>query len=209
MVDRYHLPSLVFTGDTPPYITEKGEVTVVKGSGRSVPGLDLHRALELCREQILRFGGHAMAAGLTVRKDAFTAFRTLFDQRIQNMERDEQVQGTFIDALLDNEQNCQDILRGLQLMEPFGEGNPEPVFLVRNVRLEEVHCLRDHLKFFLRFNGTRLSGIGFFMADQHAFASTGRVDLGFHLKESCFRGKKRLEIHAVSLMPSVRSDFLS
>ncbi|WPD21040.1 MAG: single-stranded-DNA-specific exonuclease RecJ [Candidatus Electrothrix scaldis] len=202
MVDRYHVPSLVFTGDTPAYRMEEGEVAVVKGSGRSVPGLDLHRALELCQEQILRFGGHAMAAGLTVRQDAFEAFRALFDEQVQQMERDEQVLGTSIDALLDEEQNCQDILRGLQLMEPFGEGNPEPVFLVQNVYLEEVHCLREHLKFFLRLNGTRLSGIGFFMAEQHSFAEAGRVDLGFRLKESCFRGRKRLEVHAVSLKPA-------
>ena len=199
MVDRFQLPSLVFTGETQPYSSEAGEVAVVKGSGRSVPGLDLHRALELCQEQILRFGGHAMAAGLTVRQDAFAAFRALFDSQVQKMERDEQQQGVMVDAVLDNSQNCQKLLRGLQLMEPFGEGNPEPVFLVRDVQLEDVHCLREHLKFSLSLNGTRLSGIGFFMAKQHAPAVAGKVDLGFRLKESCFRGKKRLDVHAVAV----------
>ncbi|RWX49628.1 single-stranded-DNA-specific exonuclease RecJ, partial [Candidatus Electrothrix marina] len=179
MVDRFQLPSLVFTGETQPYSSEEGEVAVVKGSGRSVPGLDLHRALELCQEQILRFGGHAMAAGLTVRQDAFVTFRSLFDNQVRKMERDEQQQGIMVDALLNNDQNCQKLLRGLQLMEPFGEGNPEPVFLVRDVQLEDVHCLREHLKFSLSLNGTRLSGIGFFMAEQHAPAVAGRVDLGF------------------------------
>jgi single-stranded-DNA-specific exonuclease len=202
MVDRFHLPSLVFTGETPPYPAEEGEVAVVKGSGRSVPGLDLHRALELCQEQILRFGGHAMAAGLTVRQDAFAAFRALFDSRIQQMERDEQQQGITVDALLDDRQDCREILRGLQLMEPFGEGNPEPVFLIRDVQLEDVHCLREHLKFSLRLNSARLSGIGFFMAE-HAPAAADRVDLGFRLKETCFRGRKRLEVHAVAVKPSI------
>lgn len=205
MVDRFQLPSLVFTGETPLYPAEEGEVAVVKGSGRSVPGLDLHRALELCQEQILRFGGHAMAAGLTVRQDTFAAFRALFDQQIQQMERDEQQQGMLVDALLDDGQNCRELLRGLQLMEPFGEGNPEPVFLAQNVQLEDVHCLREHLKFSLRLNGTRLSGIGFFMAEQHAPAVAGKVDLGFRLKESCFRGKKRLDVHAVAVRPAGES----
>ncbi|MCI5207901.1 MAG: hypothetical protein D3910_03730 [Candidatus Electrothrix sp. ATG2] len=175
---------------------------MVKGSGRSVPGLNLHRALELCQEQIIRFGGHAMAAGLTVRQDAFADFRTLFDSQVQKMERDEQQQGVLVDILLDNSQNCRDILQGLQLMEPFGQGNPEPVFLVRDVLLQEVHCLREHLKFSLCLNGTQLSGIGFFMAEQHASAVSGKVDLGFRLKESCFRGRKRLEVHAVAVRPS-------
>ncbi|MCI5131139.1 MAG: single-stranded-DNA-specific exonuclease RecJ, partial [Candidatus Electrothrix sp. EH2] len=202
MVDRYHLPTLVFTAATPPYSAEEGEVAVVKGSGRSVPGLDLHRVLELCQEQILRFGGHAMAAGLTVRHDAIAAFRTLFDSRVQDMERDEQKQGLPVDALLANKEDCREILHGLQRMEPFGEGNPEPVFLLRNVQLEEVHCLREHLKFSLPLNGTRLSGIGFFMAEQQRSALTGKVDLCFRLKESCFRGKRQMDIHAVALQPA-------
>jgi single-stranded-DNA-specific exonuclease len=203
MVDRYHLPSLVFTGDTQPYCTEQGEVAVVKGSGRSVPGLDLHRALELCQEHILRFGGHAMAAGLTVEQDAFARFRILFDKQVQNMECDEQKTGMMVDAVFDgHKQNCGDILQGLQKMEPFGEGNPEPVFLAQNVRLKDVHCLREHLKFSLHLNSTQVSGIGFFMADQQVHALAGRVDLAFRLKESCFRGRKRLDVHAVAVYPA-------
>ncbi|WP_446008273.1 single-stranded-DNA-specific exonuclease RecJ [Candidatus Electrothrix sp.] len=202
MVDRFQLPALVFTGDTLPSSTEEGEITVLKGSGRSVPGLNLHQALELCQEQILRFGGHAMAAGLTVRQDAFADFRDLFDQQVQTMERNEQDQGIKVDAVLDDQQNCRDILRGLQQMEPFGEGNPEPVFLARNIQLEDVHCLREHLKFSVRLNGTQLGGIGFFMAEQQAPAVAGRVDLAFRLKESCFRGKKRIDVRAVAVSPA-------
>jgi single-stranded-DNA-specific exonuclease len=202
MVDRFQLPTLVFTGDTPPYSTEAGEVTVIKGSGRSVPGLNLHQALELCQGQILRFGGHAMAAGLTVRHDAFEKFRDLFDTQIQKMDCDEQELGIRVDVLFDDQQDCRAILRGLQQMEPFGEGNPEPVFLARNIQLEDVHCLREHLKFSLQLNGTRLSGIGFFMAEQQAPAVAGQVDLAFRLKESSFRGRKRLDVHAVAVRPT-------
>ncbi|WYD80071.1 MAG: single-stranded-DNA-specific exonuclease RecJ [Candidatus Electrothrix gigas] len=204
MVDRFHLPSLVFTADTPPYPTQEGEVAVVKGSGRSVPGLDLHQALERCHEQILRFGGHAMAAGLTVQEDAFESFRTLFDQQVQKMERDEQQQGITVDIVLNHQEDIKDIqgvVAGLQRMEPFGEGNPEPVFLVRNVQLEEVHCLREHLKFSLYLDEMQLGGIGFFMAEQEALAVNGKVDLAFRLKETCFRGRKGLDVHAVAIRP--------
>lgn len=203
MVDRFHLPSLVFTGDTPLYPTQEGEVAVVKGSGRSVPGLDLHQALELCHEQILRFGGHAMAAGLTVQEDVFDSFRTLFNQQVQKMERDEQQQGIMIDVVLDHQQikDVQDLVAGLQRMEPFGEGNSEPVFLARNVQLEEVHCLREHLKFSLHLHDIQLGGIGFFMAEQEALAAANRVDLAFRLKETYFREKKRLDVHAVAIRP--------
>ncbi|MCI5148134.1 MAG: single-stranded-DNA-specific exonuclease RecJ [Candidatus Electrothrix sp. MAN1_4] len=202
MVDRFQLPSLVFTGETSLYPTEQGQIAVVKGSGRSVPGLNLHHVLERCQEQILRFGGHAMAAGLTVRQDSFEHFQELFDKQVQAMERAEQEQGTRVDVVLDDQQNCRDILQGLQHMEPFGESNPEPVFLAQNIQLEEVHCLREHLKFSLQLNGARMSGIGFFMAEQQAPALAGRVDLAFRLKESCFRGRRRLEVHAVAVHPA-------
>jgi single-stranded-DNA-specific exonuclease len=206
MVDRYQLPTLVFTGDTQPYTTDQGEVQVVKGSGRSVDGLNLHQVLEQCHEQseqsqttIIRFGGHAMAAGLTVRAEAFDAFRAVFNNCVRDMECEEQPQGTVVDAVLGDRENCRNLIHGLQLMEPFGEGNPEPVFLLKNVQLKQVNRLREHLKFSLNINGSQVSGIGFFMADDHAEASSGMVDLAFKLKETCFRGRKRIEAHAVAI----------
>lgn len=202
MVDRYRLPVLVFTGDTPLFSTDQGEVPVVKGSGRSVEGLNLHQVLEQCQARILRFGGHAMAAGLTVRKDEFEAFCTVFNDCIRTAERRELHPGVIIDAVLNEQEDCRELLRDLQRMEPFGEGNPEPVFLLQNIRLEEVYQLREHLKFSVRINGSRLSGIGFFMAEQYGQAASGRVDLGFKLKETCFRGRKRLEAHAVAVRSS-------
>ncbi len=200
MVDRYQLPTLVFTGDTQPYATDQVPEKVAKGSGRSVEGLNLHQALELCQDRIIRFGGHAMAAGLTVCMKEFDEFRAEFDSCISKMEGKEQRWGVPIDAVLSEREDCQELVRGLQLMEPFGEGNPEPVFLLKNIQLEHVQRLREHLKFSVRINGGQISGIGFFMAEEHFETALGKVDLSFKLKETCFRGRKRLEAHAVAVL---------
>lgn len=200
MVDRYQLPTLIFTGNTKSYTTDQGTVRVIKGSGRSVEGLNLHQMLEQCRDRIVRFGGHTMAAGLTVRADEFDEFRAAFDSCVRDAKYEKQRQGIEIDAVLKGRENCRDLVRSLQLMEPFGEGSPEPVFFMKNVRLEEVHTLREHLKFSLRINDSLISGIGFFMADRYNEATAESVDLGFTLKETCFRGRKRIEAHAVVII---------
>jgi single-stranded-DNA-specific exonuclease len=102
--------------------------------------------------------------------------------------------------VLSEREDCQELVRGLQLMEPFREGNPEPVFLLKDIQLEHVKRLREHLKFSVQINGGQISGIGFFMAEEHFETALGKVDLSFKLKETCFRGRKRLEAHAISFL---------
>ncbi|MCI5223279.1 MAG: single-stranded-DNA-specific exonuclease RecJ [Candidatus Electrothrix sp. AR4] len=202
MVDRFQLPTLVFTGDNQPYTDAQGTVHIIKGSGRSIDGLNLHQVLEQCHSKIIRFGGHAMAAGLSIREKEFDEFRAIFDNCVRNTKREEQQPGIMVDAVLTDQEDCRNLIRGLQRMEPFGEGNPEPIFLLKGIQLEQVQRLREHLKFSLRINGSPINGIGFFMADEYIEAASGTVDFGFKLKETCFRGRKRIEAYAVGLFPS-------
>lgn len=193
MIDRFHLPSLVFTGDS-------GQEGMLKGSGRSVPGLNLHQALEQCKAWIVHFGGHAMAAGLTVRNEDFAQFRAAFAESVRALGGGLPKAGIAIDAVLDEQTDFRELARSLRLLEPFGQGNPEPVFLLRNVRLREVNTLREHLRFAVPLNGGLVKGIGFFMAAQlETAAAAGPVDLAFRLKESSFRGVSRVEVQAAAI----------
>ncbi|WP_417914204.1 single-stranded-DNA-specific exonuclease RecJ [Candidatus Electronema sp. JM] len=192
VVDRFHLPALVFTGDS-------GQEKMLKGSGRSVPGLNLHQALEQCRAWIVHFGGHAMAAGLTVRDDDFAQFRAAFAEAVRVLDSGLPPAGLVIDAVLDERTDFRALAHSLRLLEPFGQGNPEPVFLLRNIRLREVNTLREHLRFAVPFNGGLVKGIGFFMAAQFEAAAEGAVDLAFRLKESSYRGVSRTEVHAAAI----------
>ncbi len=192
MVDRFHLSTLVFTGDS-------GQEKMLKGSGRSVLGLNLHQALEQCKAWIVHFGGHAMAAGLTVRDEDFAGFRAAFAEAVSALNSGLPQAGITIDAVLDERTDFRELARCLRLLEPFGQGNPEPVFLLRNIRLREVNTLREHLRFAVQLNGGMVRGIGFFMAAQFEAAAEGTVDLAFRLKESSFRGVSRVEVHAVAI----------
>ncbi|WP_417912971.1 single-stranded-DNA-specific exonuclease RecJ [Candidatus Electronema sp. TJ] len=192
MIDRFHLPALVFTGDS-------GQEGMLKGSGRSVPGLHLHQALERCKEWIVHFGGHAMAAGLTVRSEDFGQFSTAFAESVCVLGGGLPKAGTAIDAVLNERTDFRELASSLRLLEPFGQGNPEPVFLLRNIRLREVNTLREHLRFAMPLNGGLVKGIGFFMAAQFEAAAAGVVDLAFRLKESSFRGVRRAEVQAVEI----------
>lgn len=192
MIDRFHLPALVFTGDS-------GQEKMLKGSGRSVLGLNLHQVLEQCRAQIVHFGGHAMAAGLTVRNEDFANFRAAFAEAVRALNSGQPPAGITIDAVLDERTDFRELARSLRLLEPFGQGNPEPVFLLRNIRLREVNTLREHLRFAVPLNGSMVKGIGFFMAAHFEAAAEGAVDLAFRLKESSFRGVSRVEVHAAAI----------
>ena len=196
VVDRFGLPVLVFTEDT------CGDGTILKGSGRSVPGLNLYEVLADCDASIIQFGGHAMAAGVTVHANDLEQFHKDFNKSVaEKLSTLDQVGAVQVDMILERTDNCQELVQSLQLMEPFGKGNPEPVFLLQNIRLEKVSRLREHLKFSLNVNGSQIRGIGFFMAERSTFASQP-VDLGLKLKLTSYRGRERIEAHAVVINPT-------
>ncbi len=197
VVDRFGLPVLVFTADT------CGDGKILKASGRSVVGLNLYDVLMDCNSKIIQFGGHAMAAGLTVHEDDLEKFKIDFNNSVSaRMAKVDNAAAVHIDMIVDAAENCEVLAENLKLMEPFGKGNPEPVFLIRNIRMERVSRLRDHLKFSLPVNGNMIHGIGFFMAEYFQDA-LNPVDLGLKLKSTNFRGRERIEAHAVIIKPTI------
>ncbi len=195
IVDRFNLPVLVFTEDTAPGSKN------LKASGRSIENINLFRALNECEEALVQFGGHAMAAGVTIESGNLTLFSDTFNACIENMIDTSQPKQLMIDRVLLNQDDCKALIQVLRQMEPFGQGNHEPIFLLKNIRLSKVSRLREHLKFSLQVNGQQVSGIGFFM--ERSFKDTANpIDLSFKLKQTSFRGRERIEAHAVHIQPT-------
>jgi single-stranded-DNA-specific exonuclease len=177
-----------------------------KGSGRSISAFDLHGALTRCGDLLERFGGHRMAAGLTIHRDHVDAFRERFtgvarealtlDQIGPEQRVDLELPLAAVDDALE---------RLVRHLEPCGMGNPAPVFGVRSVRLATPRTVGNgHLKAALADAGRRLDAIAFNWADRAAPMLAGPVDVAFKLERNEYQGRTALQAKVVTLGPAAR-----
>lgn len=194
-VDRCQRPVIVFSDER-----KNGVGDFLRGSGRSVPGINLFEILEECEPLIKQFGGHAMAVGLTIHKKQLSQFKELFNTKIKRIV--EQLPGTVhasIDYYLANANLLTaSFSHALQRMQPFGEGNPEPVLFLAQQHLLSAKARNGHLMFQLQGAGEVLPGIGFNLGI-HDFNYSLPTNLTFRLKRSWFRGSERTQVQALSI----------
>jgi single-stranded-DNA-specific exonuclease len=193
MVDRYNRPIIVFADDR-----KNGPKNLIKGSGRSIKGINLFQILEQCSTVIEQFGGHAMAVGLTLKKENLPLFTHAFNDQIQRVNSNlmERVK-IEVDYIMDDHSLLsKDFVRALQWLQPFGEGNPEPVFFLSKQQLLYPKVQNGHLIFKLQGHEQVLNGIGFHLA-RNGLDVKGSADLVFKLKRSWFRGVGRDQIQAL------------
>ncbi len=195
----------------PTIILTKGE-SVSRGSLRSVPGFDIIGAVGECGDLLERFGGHAQAAGLTVRNEHLDELRERLE-RIAS-ERLSDIRSvdpeTVADMRLDPRWLTLDFSRSLNRLAPFGEGNPEPVFLVesgRVIRTRPVGSDGKHLKLSLSFpDGRVVDAIGFSLADRIPDLSEGdTIDVLCRLGENEWNGSTNLQLGLVDMRRNRKS----
>jgi single-stranded-DNA-specific exonuclease len=190
VVERYGRPAFLIGMD--------GEVG--RGSGRSISRFDLHEALTGCGDLLERFGGHRMAAGLTIRRERLDAFR----ERFVAAARDRLTPADLgpeqrVDLVLDLADATPDLERAVRHLEPTGLGNPGPVFGARGVRAADARKVgSNHLKLALVQGGTRLDAIGFGWADR-APRLDQPLDVAFRLEENVFNGRTSLQARVVAM----------
>lgn len=194
VVDRYNKPVIIFTQD-------RADVTSLKGSGRSIESVNLFETLQLCKDTIIQFGGHTMAAGLTLLKENLPLFIDRFNFAIGEQSAKGTMDRVFmVDYIPTVEELLDDtFLLYYKQLEPFGNGNPEPVFLLENPSVQQVGTTRNHLKYKLPANGTVYHGIGFGLADKISLIQTESSRMAVKLKHATYRGVQRTEIHALAL----------
>lgn len=113
-----------------------------KGSARSIPGFDLHKALSGCRERLEGFGGHPMAAGLRINPGNLDLFEKEFEAYARlNMPWECPGPRQLIDSMLDLDQISHGLIDEIERLGPYGEGNPEPLFLAKHVRVKSSQVL--------------------------------------------------------------------
>lgn len=186
LIERHHRPTIL--------LTLSGEYLV--GSGRSVPGFDLHQAIEACADLLVQFGGHKYAAGLTMRREDFPAFREKFESIVQNtLKQGSKEPELSIDTELEFSAIDDRFMRLLRRLSPFGPSNPEPNFLARSVKVLDVPILKkEHVRFLFEHGGKKLEGVGFFMADRWDAVNQLVVDLVFQPDFKTYKGVTSIQL---------------
>ena len=161
LVDKYFRPTITINASP-------GENGKAQGSARSIPGFCMLSAIEACSSHLASFGGHKMAAGLTLRPEKIESFAADFEGYAANHLMEEDVVAKLdVDALVPLRQFTRETVSQLDLLGPFGQGNPKPVFATKGVRLiaapRRVGSKGDHLQFAITDNTATVRCVGFRM----------------------------------------------
>jgi len=198
VVERYGRPAFLIALD--------GEIG--KGSGRSISRFDLHAALHRCGDLLERYGGHHMAAGLTLRRDQLDSFRERFAALArETLAPAELGPEQRVDLVLPLDQVGADLEQLCRHLEPCGMGNPGPVFGATGVRFDAARRVGPgHLKGTLAEGGCRLGAIGFGWADRAPWAAPNgpapQVDVAFRLEQNEYQGIVSLQARIMALTPA-------
>src|SRR5215470_2058629 len=195
IVDRYRRPAAVIAVDA------AGEG---RGSLRTPPGFDLFRALTACSGHLVRYGGHAQAAGLTVVADKIPALRTAFAS--EAARRSAVAPPVAVDAVVPLGEVSAQLAVELAQLSPFGVGNEAPIFAAAGARVRASRRVGDegtHLKLTLECerHATVHGAIAFRMGDRDPGVGAA-VDVAFRPELSEWQGATRLELHVCDLRPA-------
>lgn len=197
ITEMYFKPSILLSFE---------EDEIGKGSGRSIPGFDLHEALMKCMDTIEKFGGHSMAVGITVQKNKFLQFREKFEQIASEAHIDEIIPVIQVDSKIDVKDINKEMVDSLKQLEPFGEGNRMPVFVFKNLKIDSIRALSEgkHLKLTLKDNNTIINSIGFnlgHLAEEYRIGD--KIDVVGVLEINSFNGVDSLQINMKDVMRSL------
>ncbi len=180
-----------------PVILVTYEDKLAKGSGRTPHGISLYDTLEKCKDVLLQFGGHELAAGVTLEEDKIEEFINRFEKAV--METTEKDLEAIID--IDLEITKKDILNGIikinEKLLPFGQKNPEPTYLYRNLKVNSLSTLKEdkHIKLGLKDNNFYIDAIGFSQGDRRDELRLGdRIDVVGTINVNEFGREKTIQI---------------
>ena len=177
-----------------------------KGSGRSIEGFDLHGALTECEDLLEKFGGHEMAIGLSIYESNILKLREkLCSIAIEN-KIDELQPVVKIDAEVNSDDISFETIRDLEKLEPFGEANPSPIFMYKNLKVDSVRALSNgkHLRLVLKDNNFKYDAIAFNMGDKRLSIEIGnKVDIAHSLEINHFNNTDKIQFNLKDIKKSL------
>jgi single-stranded-DNA-specific exonuclease len=193
LIESFYRPTIV--------LTKSNEL--ISGSARSIPGFDLHQAVEACSDLLETFGGHTYAAGLTMKEENLEKFKHRFEKYVaENIDESTMMPQVAIDAYLDFKQITPKFFRILKQFQPFGPGNMSPVFLTQNVydngNSRKVGQFGEHIKLEIIQEEEPyrpFHGIAFNLSDFFDFIKGGNpFDICYSIAENYYRGVANIQL---------------
>lgn len=195
LVERFHRPTILIALDG----------GAGKGSGRSIRGFHLYQELQECTGYLEAFGGHEMAAGLSLSRDQVEPFAIAFEERAKAMSDDLFQPRLRYDAEAMLDEISMKSVRELESMAPFGMGNPEPQLLIRDVSARRIDVLGgQHLRFIAVQGGYSHPAIAFGMAERREQLQ-GQVDLLVSPQVNRYKGRETVQLQVKDIRPAEMS----
>lgn len=191
LVERYHKPSILFN---------QSDDGILRGSARSIEGLHITEAITTQKDVLLGFGGHPMAAGMALKKENLSAFRRGLDKAIEKQLGDIVFEEPTlqIDAWLGLTDLNLSLADSLELLAPFGAGNPELTLATRNVTLKsvkEIGKTKEHLRLVVEDeNGEAQSFLWWGGASEELPPTDSKFDIAYTLRATSYRGQRQVTL---------------
>jgi len=198
IVDKYFRPTIMINASP-------GESGSAQGSARSIPGFCLLSAIKACSDHLTTFGGHTMAAGLTIQPERIEDFAADFEAyAADHLHEADVVAKLHIDAMAPLRQFTREAVEQLGMLGPFGQGNPKPVFAVKGVRLasapRRVGAKSDHLQFTIADNTGAARCVGFRMGPlEKRMLEKEFFNVAFEAQINHYNGNSNVEFIALDV----------
>jgi len=182
------------------------EDDIAKGSGRSIEGFDLHNALCECNDLLEKYGGHEMAVGLSLPKDNLDKFNAKMQDICKDIDLEKLIPVIKIDKILTAKDLEVANIKGLKILEPFGEGNKNPNFVIKNAKITSIRALSEgkHLKLAVNVDGKNIDVIGFQMGELiDNFLIGDKVDIAGNVDINEFNGYENIQMTLKNIMKSI------
>lgn len=185
LVEKYGKPCIVISEND----------GVAKGSGRSIDGFSLYDALTYCKDSLVQYGGHVLAAGLSVENNRIDEFRSKMNEYAKGADRP--VAQLIIDCKLNPASINTDMLLSIEQLGPFGAENPQPVFGLYNMTITAIQPVGNgkHLRLTVQKNGCSLSAIMFSVSSSDfPYKESDKVDIAVKLSLGEYNGKPKINV---------------
>ena len=177
-----------------------------KGSGRSLPGFDLHEALVNSSEYLEKYGGHEMAVGVSLKKEMYDDFKKKFEEIAISQDIKDIIPVIKIDGIITSKDITKETIKELAMLEPFGEKNKTPIFVYKNLKIDSIRALSEgkHLKLILKDDNLLINAIGFNLGHLSEEYTIGdKIDVAGVLEINNFGNQELVQINIKDIMKSI------